>query len=94
VFHHKLGHGTAADVAVTDEEDFYHVEVLIVEVFNCCADSGTLGHGWLFCHKTYKTAKTFFMVGKQPTGLLSSGDAVARRSHFSLGFCMFCGFCD
>jgi hypothetical protein len=27
---------------VTDEEDFYHVEVLIVEVFNCCADSGTL----------------------------------------------------
>jgi hypothetical protein len=49
-----------------------------------------------FYHKTHKTAKTFFMVGKQPlipnlirNGLLSNGDAVARRSRFSLRFCMF-----
>ena len=25
MFHHKLGHWTAADVAVTDEKDLYHV---------------------------------------------------------------------
>ena len=29
VFHYELGNGTAADIAVTDEENFYHVEVLL-----------------------------------------------------------------
>ena len=41
MFHDKLGHGTAADVAVTDEEDFYHVEMLLTRDFGT-RDYGTI----------------------------------------------------
>ena len=60
VFHHKLGHGTAADVAVTDEEDLYHVEVLIVELLNCCADAGLQAIVGFFVTKPTKLSKLVF----------------------------------
>ena len=93
VFHHKLGHGTAADVAVTDEEDFYHVEVLIVELLNCCADAGLQAIVGFFVTKPTKLSKLDFQGWE--SGQLARFPAATRlrAAHASLlGFACFVGF--